>query len=66
MVKAPKELIEDLKVIFRKYDISLAVDDQYDGEDNYAGQSVEIRSNRMVDGALPIYIDDMEALARLL
>ena len=64
MLKASKEFIDDLKSVFEKHCVVLDVSDEYDGEDNYFGQSVEIRSVNYEGDELPIYIDDIEELAK--
>jgi len=66
MVKAPKELIDALEQVFKRFDVVMDVTDVYDGHDNYQGKDVEIRSNEIVNDAYPIYIDDMEELARII
>jgi hypothetical protein len=64
MIKAPSELIDELSAIFEKYDIFLDVSDEFGGEEQFVGQTVEIKSNSFVNDMLPIYIDDMNELAR--
>lgn len=64
MLKAPKEFFEDLRSVFEKHNVILDVSDNYDGRDEYCGQSVEIRSINYDGDELPIYIDDIEELAK--
>ena len=66
MLKAPKEFFEDLKSLFEKHNVILDVSDNYDGHDEYCGQFVEIRSINYDGDELPIYIDDIEELAKQL
>jgi hypothetical protein len=56
-------LIEDLKKVFKKHDVYLNVSDDYDGQENWCGQTVEIKSEEFVDNGFVIHIDDMEELA---
>ena len=64
MLKAPKEFFEDLKSVFEKHNVILDVSYNYDGRDEYCGPSVEIRSINYDGDKLPIYIDDIEELAK--
>lgn len=60
-----QEFLKDLAAVFQKHSVELYVSDNYDGEENYMGQIVEICS-RKIDSTtqrMPIYIDDMQALA---
>lgn len=66
MIRAPDELIEDLKAVFKKHDINIDVNDEYDGMGNYNGRSVEICSNTIVGGRYPVLMDDMDELADIL
>ena len=63
MFNAPQELIDDLKVVFKKHDIEMFVADSYVGDEEiWGGFVVEIRSKTFdeVANEFPIFIDDKE------
>ncbi len=58
-----KEFIQELQELFYKYNVSLEIDESYDGEDRYSGDTIGIISRKSIDGLLPIYIDDIRKMA---
>lgn len=64
MLKAPKEFIDDLKALFEKHSVIIEVYDAYNVCDEYDGIRVEIKSVNYEGDELPIYINDIEELAK--
>lgn len=66
MIKAPPEFLEDLRVVFKKYNIHLDVYPEYDGEERFCGDRVETKSRTFDHGSLQIFINSMRELAEAL
>ena len=65
-MKPQEKFIKDLELLFKKYDVFFCVGEEWGGPyEDYLGRTYEIRSNRMVDGKLPIYIDDLGILQNI-
>ncbi|AUZ85867.1 hypothetical protein [Methylophaga nitratireducenticrescens] len=58
------DFIKDMRIILKKHDVFIDVNDEYDGAGNYSGKTVEIKSRKLVGGRLNISIHDMEAFAK--
>jgi hypothetical protein len=57
---ATDNFIRDLKALFKKYDVSLIIEN-CSGEYGYVGETYLIRSNQIID-RYPIYIEDFDFL----
>lgn len=52
----------DIRELFKKHDIHIEINDEYDGLDDYIGKSMEISSNEWINNSQPICIDGVEEL----
>jgi len=64
MLKAPKEFIDDLKALFEKHSVIIEVYYTNDSCVEHDGMHLKIRSINYEGDELPIYIDDIEELAK--
>ena len=65
--KETKKFIKDLRKVFKKHKVYLDVCDDYDGEDRYCGQTIEIRSLDIdLNDLHIIYLNDMGKLSQIL
>lgn len=65
-MKITAEFIHDIKEVFKTHSVVMEVHERYNEYGEGTGELVIIRSENFIGDSLPIYIDDMKELARIL